>query len=178
MSDSFRYQLFLAVSVNLGRKVVAVDDVLLSHEQETYRTTSLDENWKNSEFQMDWNYYVDLRATYLALKLIWSKLLVTRHTKPMKLKKNRRKNQKTLQEMRKRRKERRKTLQFPWFFEQKNIFLSFFSNLELFINNQQVHSSKGLHVPKSYISNNLKGAFLGDKVIFHRRRYDYEKCRD
>ena len=178
MSNSFRYQPFLAISGNRGRKLVAVEDVLLSHEQGTCRTTSLDENWNDSEFQTDWNYYVDLRPTDLVLKLSWSKLVVTRHTKPMNLKKNRRKNQKTLQEMRKRRKKRGKTLQFPWFFEQKIIFLSFFSNLELFINNQQVYNSKGLQVLKSYIFNNLKGALLGDKVIFHCGRYDYEKCCD
>ena len=40
-----------------------------SHEQEIYPTTSLDENCKEFEFRTDGNYYVDLRQTYLALKL-------------------------------------------------------------------------------------------------------------
>ena len=44
MSSNFRYQAFVAVSGNLGGKVPAVDDVLSSHEQEIYPTTSLDEN--------------------------------------------------------------------------------------------------------------------------------------
>ena len=69
MSSNFRYQPFVAVSVNIGCKVPAVDDVLWSHEQEIYSTTSLDENCIEFEFQTDQNYYVDLRQTYLALKL-------------------------------------------------------------------------------------------------------------
>ena len=60
MSNSnFRYQFFVAVSGNLGGKVPSVDDVLSSHEQEIFPTTSLDQNCKEFEFQTDWNYYVD-----------------------------------------------------------------------------------------------------------------------
>ena len=69
MSNNFRYQPFVAVSGNLGGKVPVVDDVLSSHEQENYPTTSLDENCIEFEFQTDRNYYVDLRQTYLAVKL-------------------------------------------------------------------------------------------------------------
>ena len=59
----------MAVSGDLGGKVPVGDDVLSSHEQEIYPTTSLDENCIEFEFQTDRNYYVDLRQTYLALKL-------------------------------------------------------------------------------------------------------------
>ena len=59
----------MALSRNLGGKVPVVNDVLSSHEQEIYPTTSLDENCIEFEFQTDRNYYVDLRQTYLALKL-------------------------------------------------------------------------------------------------------------
>ena len=69
MSSNFRYQPFVALSGNLGGKVPKVDDVLSSHEQEIYPTTSLDENCIEFEFQTDRNFYVDLRQTYLALKL-------------------------------------------------------------------------------------------------------------
>ena len=69
MSSNFRYQPFVAVSGNLGVKIPVVDDVLSSHEQEIYPTTSLDENCKEFEFQTDRNSYVDLRQTYLALEL-------------------------------------------------------------------------------------------------------------
>ena len=69
MSNKFRYQPFIAVSGNLGGRVPLVDDVLSSLEQEIYPTTSLDENCIEFEFQTDWNYYVDLRQSFLALKL-------------------------------------------------------------------------------------------------------------
>ena len=38
--NSFRYQRFEAVSGNPGVEVAVVDDVLSSHEQEIYPTTS------------------------------------------------------------------------------------------------------------------------------------------
>ena len=46
-----------------------VDDVLSSHEQENYPTTSPVENCTEFEFQTYRNYYVDLRQPFLALKL-------------------------------------------------------------------------------------------------------------
>ena len=69
MSSNFWYQTFVAVSGNLGRKVPIVYDVLSSHEQEIYPITSLDEKCIELEFQTDRIYYVDLRQTYMALKL-------------------------------------------------------------------------------------------------------------
>ena len=69
MSSNFRYQPFVAVSGNLGGKVLVGDDILSPHEQEIYPTTSLDENCIEFEIQTDRNYYVDLRQTCLALKL-------------------------------------------------------------------------------------------------------------
>ena len=68
-NDNFRYQPFVAVSGNLGGRVPIVVDVLSSHEQEIYPTTSLDENFIGFELQTDRNYYVDLRQSFLALKL-------------------------------------------------------------------------------------------------------------
>ena len=50
MSNNFRYQPFVVVSGNLGGKVPVVEDVLSSHEQEIYLTTSLDENCIEVEF--------------------------------------------------------------------------------------------------------------------------------
>ena len=67
-NNNFRYQPFVAVSGNLGGKVTIVDDVLSSHEQEIYANTSLVENGIEFEIQTDWNYYVDLRQSFLALK--------------------------------------------------------------------------------------------------------------
>ena len=69
MSNTFRYQPFVAVSENLGGKVPIADDVLSSHEQEVYPTTSLDDNCLEFEVQAGRNYQVDLSQSFLALKL-------------------------------------------------------------------------------------------------------------
>ena len=68
-NNNFLYQPFVAVSGNLGGRVPIVDDVLSSHEQEMCPNTSLDENCIEFEFQTDRNYYIDLRQSFLALKL-------------------------------------------------------------------------------------------------------------
>ena len=39
-----------------------------------------------------------------------------------------------------------------------NIMHSIFSNVEVYISNQQIYKSNGLYAHKFYISNNLKGA--------------------
>ena len=67
--NNFRYQTFVAVSGNPGVKIPVVDDVLSSHEQKNYPTTSLDENSIEFEFHTGSNVYVDLRQTYLAPKI-------------------------------------------------------------------------------------------------------------
>ena len=59
----------MAVSGNLRVKVPYVDDVLSSQEQETFPTTSLHKNCIEFEIQTERNYYVDLRQSFLALKL-------------------------------------------------------------------------------------------------------------
>ena len=58
--NNFLYQTFVAVPWNPGVKVPVVDNVLSSHEQEIYLTTSLDENSIEFEFQTDCNVSVDL----------------------------------------------------------------------------------------------------------------------
>ena len=57
------------MSENLGGRVPIVDDVLSSHEQEIYPTTSVDENCIEFKTHRDRNHYVDLRQSFLALKL-------------------------------------------------------------------------------------------------------------
>ena len=58
----------MAVFGDLGVKVPVVDDVLSSHDQKIF-PTSLDQNCIEFELRTDRNYYVDLRQTYLAMKL-------------------------------------------------------------------------------------------------------------
>ena len=133
MSSNFRYQPFVAVSGNLGGKVLIVDDVLSSHEQKIYPTTSLDENCIEFEFQTDRNFYVDLRQTYLALKL---KLVRGRGYETYNSK-----------EVEKEHKEETKAdeeetaveeAQVPLVTQVINVLHSFFSNVEVYINNQQI----------------------------------------
>ena len=56
-----------------------------------------------------------------------------------------------------------------------NILHSIFSNVEVYINNQQIYNSNGLYAHKSYISNNFKGAITEYKGVLHYEGYDYEQ---
>ena len=53
-----------------------------------------------------------------------------------------------------------------------NISYSIFSNVEVYINNQQIYKSNGLYAHKSYISNNFKGATSEYKGNLHCEGYD------
>ena len=172
MSSNFRYQLFVAVSGNLGGKVPVVDDVLSSHEQEICPTTSLDENCIEFEFQTDRNCYVDLRQTYLALKL---KLVrgcgyETYNTKEVE--KEHKEEAKAEEE------ETAEEEAVPLVTQVNKILQSIFSNVEVYINNQKIYNSNGLYAHKSYISNNFKGAISENKGVLHCEGYDYEEFLD
>ena len=56
-----------------------------------------------------------------------------------------------------------------------NIMPSIFSNVEVYINNQQIYNSDGLYAHKSYISNSLKVAISEYKGVLHCEGYDYEQ---
>ena len=166
---NFRYQLFAAVFGNLGRKVAVVDDVLFSHEQEIYPSTSLDENCIEFEFQRDRNYYVDLRQTHLAVKL----KLVRGHGYE---------TYNTIEE--KKHKEEAKAEEqeiaedeapVSLVIHVNIILLSIFSNVEVYFNNQQIYNCKELYAHKSYISNSFKGAISEYEGVLHCEGYDYEE---
>ena len=59
-----------------------------------------------------------------------------------------------------------------------NILHSIFSNVEVYINNQQTYNSNGLYAHKSYISNNFKGAISDYKRVLYCKGYDYEEFPD
>ena len=59
-----------------------------------------------------------------------------------------------------------------------NILHSFFSIVEAYINNQQIHNSNGLYSHKSYISNNFKRAISEYKGVLHCEGYEYEEFPD
>ena len=58
------------------------------------------------------------------------------------------------------------------------ILHSIFSNVEVYINNQQSYNSNGFYAHKFYISNNFKGAISEYKGVLHCQGYDYEKFFD
>ena len=52
---------------------------------------------------------------------------------------------------------------------------SIFSNVEVYINNQQIYNSNGLYGHKSYISKNFKGTITEYKRVLHCEGFDYEQ---
>ena len=172
ISNNFRYQTFVAVSGNLGGKVPIVDDVLSSHEQEFYPTTSLDENCIEFEFQTDRNYYVDLRQMYLALKLnlVKGRGYETYNTKEVK--------KEHTEETNAEEEDTADEEPVPLVTHINNILHSIFSNVEVYINNQQIYNSNGLYAHKSYISNNFNVAISEYKGVLHCEGYDYEEFPD
>ena len=53
--------------------------------------------------------------------------------------------------------------------------LSIVSNVEVYINNQQICNSNGLYAHKSYISNNFKAAISKYKGVLNCEGYDSEQ---
>ena len=169
-NNNFRYQTFVAVSGNLGGKVPFVDDVLCSHEQTIYPTTSLDENCIEFEFQTDRNYYVDLRQSFLALKL---KFVKGRgyDTYESEEKKKEHKDESVVDTETGLDKEEEEEEVARVTYVSK-ILHSIFSNVEVYINNQQIYNSNGLYEHKSYFSNNFKGAITEYKRVLDCEGYD------
>ena len=161
--NNFRYQPF-AVSRFSGVKVSVVEVVLSSHEQKIYPITSLDGNSIELEFQTDCNVYVDLRQTYLALKieLIKGRGLDTyRATEKKKEPKEDTVSTETgpdgvefIEEGK----------EVPHIIHVSKILHSILSNAELYINNHKHYNSNGLFAHKSQISNNFKSTLTDYKV--------------
>ena len=173
-NNNFRYQTFVAVSENLGEKVPIVDDVLSSHEQEIYPTTSFDENCIESEFQTDQNYYVDLRQSFLALKL---KFVKRRSYDTYESKEDEKEHKDEsvvfIESGTDDEEEEQKEVARVTYVN--NIMHSIFSNVEVYINNQQIYNSNGIYAHKSYISNNFKAAISEYNGVLHCEGYDYEQ---
>ena len=170
-NNNFRYQPFVAVSGNLGGKVPFVDDVLSSHEQEIYPTTSIAENCMEFEFQTDRNYYVDLRQSFLALKL---KFVKGRGYDTFESKENKTEH-KDDSVVFTETGDDKKEEEVARVTYVNNVMHSVFSNVEVYINNQQIYNSNGLYAHKSYISNNFKAAISEYKGVLHCEGYDYEQ---
>ena len=162
MSSNFRYQTFVAVSGILGGTVPLVDDVLTSHEQETYPATSLAENCNEFEFQTGRNYYVDLRQTYLALKLNLVRGRGYKTYNSKEVKKEHKEEAKKDDPL-----EKEEEAAVPLVTHVNNILHSIVSNVEVYITNQQTYNSNGLYAHKSYICNNFKGTISEYNRVLH-----------
>ena len=161
----------MAVSGNLAGNVPTVDDFLSLHEQEKFSATSLDKNCIEFEFQTDRNYYVDLRQSFLALKLKFVKG----------------RGYDTYESKEKKKEHKDESVVFTETGDdeggeevagvtyENNIIYSIFSNVEVYINNQQIYNSNGLYAHKSYISNNFKEAITEYKGVLHCEGYDYQQ---
>ena len=171
--NNFRYQPFVAVSGNLGWKVAIVDDVLSSHEQQIYPNTSLDEICTEFEFQIDRNYYVDLRQSFLALKLKFVKGRGYDTYESKEKKKEHKDELVVFTETGTDDSDVEEEVARVTYVN--NIMHSIFSNVEVYITNQQIYNSNGLYAHKSYISNNFKGAITEYKGVLHCEGYDYEQ---
>ena len=165
--NNFRFKTFVAVSGNPGVQVSVVYNVLSSNEQEIYPTTSLDENSTEFEFQTDRNVYVDLRQTYLALKI---KLVKGRSFDTYKTTKKQREHKEDAVFTEK----GDDDVEFieedegvPQITHVNNILHSIFSNAELHINNHQIYNSNGLYAHKSHISINFKTTLSDYKGVLH-----------
>ena len=132
-----------------------------------------DENCIEFEFQTDRSYYVDLRQTYLALKLklVRGRGYETYNNKEVK--KEHKEEAKAEEE-----ETAEEDAPVPLVTHVNNILYSIFSNVEVYINNQQIYNSNGLYAHKSYISNNVKGAISEYKGVLHCEGYDYEEFPD
>ena len=170
-NNNFRYQRFVAVSGNLEGKVPFVDDVLSSHERGIYPTTSLDESCIEFEFQTDRNFYVDLRQSFLALKLKFFQGSWLRYIREQGKEKGPQRWVCCFIETGDDEKEEEVAL----VTYVNNILHSNFSNVEVYLNNQQIYNSNGLYAHKSYISNNFKAAISEYKGVLHCEGYDYEQ---
>ena len=170
MSNSFRNQTFVADSGKLGMKISVVDDVLSSHQQQICPTTLFYKNYIEFEFQADWNQCVCLTQSNLALK--------------MKFVKSRGGETFGSQEVRKEHKQETKgddamegvdKSPVPLVIQVNNILHSVFSNIEVYINNQQSYNSNGLPAYKLYICNNFKGGVSKNKGVLYCKGYDNEE---
>ena len=134
-NNNFRYQPFVAVSGNLGGKVPIVDDILSSHQQEIYPTTSLDENCIEFEFQTYRNYYVDWRQSFLALKLKFVKRRGYDTYENKEKKKEHKDESLVFSETSNDEEEQEEVARVTYV---NNIMHSIFSNVEVYINNQLI----------------------------------------
>ena len=124
------------------------------------------------EFQTDPNYYVDLRLTFLALKL---RIVRGRGYETYKSNETKKEHK---EETKSDEKETAEEAPVPLVTLVNSILHSTFPNVEVYINNQQIYNFNGLYAHKSNLSNNFKGAISEYKEVLHCEGYVYEEFPD
>ena len=114
-----------------------------------------------------------MRQTYFALKLKFVRGCSYETYNPKEVKKEQKEEAKaqkdeTVEEV----------APFPLVTHVNNILRSIFSNVEMYVNNQQYYKFNGLYALKSYISNNFKGAISKYKGVSLCEGYDFEEFPD
>ena len=132
-----------------------------------------DENCIEFEFQTDRNYYVDLRQSFLALKLKFVKGRGYDTYESIEKKKEHKDESVVFTETGDDDSDKEEEVARVTYVN--NIMHSIFSNVEVYINNQQIYNSNGLYAHKSCISNNFKAAISEYKGVLHCEGYDYEQ---
>ena len=170
VKQQFSVQTFCGIVWRSCRKVPIVDDVASSREQEIYPTTSLDENCIEFEFRTDRNYYVDLRQSFLTLKpkFVRERCCDTYDSKE----KEKEHKDESVVFIETGDAEEEEVARVTYV----NIIMhSISSNVEVYLNNQQIYNSNGFYTHKSYISNIFKAAISEYEGVLHCEGYDYEQ---
>ena len=141
-------------------------------EQEIYPTTSLDENCIEFEFQTDRSYYVDLRQSFLSLKLKFVKGRGYDTYESTEKKKEHKGESVVFTDIGNHEEEQKEVARVTYV---NNMMHSIFSNNEVYINNQLIYNSNGLYAHKSYILMNFRAAISENKEFLHCEGYDYEQ---
>ena len=141
--------------VNLREKIPILDVVLSSHGLEKNFTFAFDKNCVESELQKDWDYHADLKQTYLVFKL---QVVKSRSYATYNIKEIENEHEKEAEADKNSREEEEAPVSLVT--RVNNTLHSFYSNVEVYINSQQIYKSKGLDSHKSYISNTFQEAIL------------------
>ena len=144
-----------------------------AQEQEKYPVTSYNENCTEFDFQTDQKYCVDLRQVYQALKLKFVKGHGCDVYNNKEVKNDDEGKTNADDET-----EEEQEASVPLVTHVNNILLLLFSNVEVYIYNQQIYNSNVLYAHRSYISNSFKGPVSEYKVVSHCYGYGYEETID
>ena len=124
------------------------------------------------EFQKDRKYYVDLRHSFLALKLKLVRVCDYDTNESKEKKKEHKDESVVFTETGTDDEEEEEVARVTYL---NNIMHSIFSIVEVYINNQRIYNSREIYAHKSYISNNFKAAISEYKGVLLCEGYDYEQ---